>query len=40
MSLVEGDRLIGIISHVGELKERLDNQIEVVRTPAGSHIRT
>ena len=40
MSLVEGDRLIGIISHVGELKERLNNQIEVVRTPAGSHIRT
>ena len=28
-SLSEGDRLIGMISHVGALKERIDRQIVV-----------
>nr|NLJ03805.1 SMC family ATPase [Bacillota bacterium] len=35
-SLTEGDRLIGIISHVEELKERIDRQIVIERTTAGS----
>ena len=33
-SLTEGDRLVGIISHVGELKERIDKQIIVKKTRA------
>ncbi len=28
--LAEGDRLVGIISHVGELKQRIDKQIIVL----------
>lgn len=36
ISLAEGDRLIGIISHVEELKERIDRQIIVERTREGS----
>ena len=34
--LTEGDRLIGIISHVDELKERIERQIVIERTTAGS----
>ena len=33
--LTEGDRLVGIISHVGELKEQLDRQILVTKDKAG-----
>ncbi|MCL2343727.1 MAG: hypothetical protein FWC62_07515, partial [Firmicutes bacterium] len=33
------DRVIGIISHVSELRERIDRQIQVEKTPAGSKIR-
>ena len=33
--LTEGDRLVGIISHVSELKERIDKQILVVKDPTG-----
>ena len=33
--LVEGEKLVGIISHVGELKERIDNQIVVKKDRAG-----
>ena len=29
MSLADGNRLIGIISHVSELKERIDKQIVI-----------
>ena len=34
--LTEGNRLVGIISHVAELKERIDRQIVVVKGPDGS----
>lgn len=37
-SLVEKDRLIGIISHVPELAEKIENQIRVKKTNAGSTI--
>lgn len=35
-SLVEKDRLIGIISHVPELSEKIGNQIQIRKTNAGS----
>ena len=34
--LTEGNRLVGIISHVAELKERIDRQIVVSKGPDGS----
>ncbi|MBQ2899407.1 MAG: hypothetical protein IJE28_06650 [Oscillospiraceae bacterium] len=34
-SLTEGNRLIGIISHVSELKERVDKQIVVKKDKSG-----
>ena len=33
--LTEGNRLVGIISHVAELKERIDRQIIVSKCPSG-----
>ena len=36
--LAENRRLIGIISHVRELEERIDKQILVTRTPQGSKV--
>ena len=33
--LTEGNRLVGIISHVAELKERIDKQIVVTKTRSG-----
>ena len=35
-SLTEGNRLVGIISHVQELKERIDQQIIVTKAPTGA----
>ncbi len=38
LRLSESNRLVGIISHVGELKERIGRQIVVTKTPdGGSH---
>ncbi len=34
--LADGNRLVGIISHVGELKERIDKQIVVTKQGSGS----
>ena len=34
-NLSEGERLVGIISHVGELKERIDRQIVVTKDRTG-----
>ena len=34
-SLSDGNRLVGIISHVGELKEKIDRQIVVTREKTG-----
>ena len=33
--LTEGNRLVGIISHVGELKRRIDKQIVVTKERSG-----
>ena len=33
--LTEGNRLVGIISHVAELKERIDKQIVVTKEKSG-----
>ena len=33
--LTEGNRLVGIISHVTELKERIDRQIVVTKEKSG-----
>ncbi len=37
--LREGGRLVGVISHVAELKERIAARIEIQATPRGSHLR-
>ncbi len=37
-TLVEKDRMIGIISHVPELRERIENQIVVYKTNTGSEV--
>ncbi len=34
--LTEGDKLVGIISHVESLKQRIDNRIEICKTNMGS----
>lgn len=38
MSLVEKDRLIGIISHVPELSEKIEKQIIITKTNVGSKV--
>ena len=38
LSLVESDRLIGIISHVPELRERINKQIVIDKQGSGSDI--
>ena len=37
--LVEKDRMIGIISHVAELRERIDSQILIEKTNSGSSVK-
>ena len=37
--MAEGDRLIGIISHVSELKNQIDDQLYVTKDENGSHAR-
>ena len=39
LSLAEGNKLIGIISHVAMLKEKIDRQIVITKTKAGSTAR-
>lgn len=39
LELADGKRLIGIVSHVQELEERIDKQIVVTKTPNGSTVR-
>lgn len=36
--MAEGDRLIGIISHVSELKQEIENQLTVRKDDDGSHV--
>jgi len=38
MGLAEGNRLVGIISHVSELKERIDQQVLIKKTHKGSSV--
>ena len=38
MELNQGGRMVGVISHVNELKERIDKKIEVKCTPNGSTV--
>lgn len=40
LGLARKNRLIGIISHVPELRERIDKQLVIEKTPAGSSVRT
>lgn len=37
--MADGNRIIGIISHVAELRERIDKQVRVEKTHSGSKIR-
>jgi exonuclease SbcC len=39
VDLRSAGRLVGVISHVGELKERLPARLEVVAGRGGSHVR-
>ena len=34
LTLAAGQRLVGIISHVAELRERIDRQIRISKSPA------
>ena len=34
-----GEKLIGIISHVSELKQEIENQLAVTKDRDGSHVR-
>lgn len=38
--LSDGKRTVGVISHVAELRERIDRKLIVTRTPTGSTVRT
>ena len=37
--MAEGSRLIGIISHVTEMKQDIDSQLSVTKDNNGSHVR-
>ena len=39
-SLREGGRLVGVVSHVTELRARIPTHVEVVKTSEGSSVRT
>ena len=38
LGLAEGDRMVGIISHVAELKERIEKKIIVTKNKGGDEI--
>ena len=38
-ALKDHGRLVGIISHVREMRDRIDSRIEITKTPAGSELR-
>ncbi|WP_259455737.1 hypothetical protein [Bacillus sp. PK3_68] len=37
MEIQDSGRLVGVISHVPELKERIDARLEVISSQSGSH---
>ena len=39
VGLAAGNRLVGIISHVSELKERIDRQVVIKKSNSGSSIK-
>ena len=39
LALTEGNRLVGIISHVAELKQEIEDQLLVTKDEEGSHTR-
>ena len=39
LEMAEGSKLIGIISHVTELKQEIEDQLIVTKDEAGSHVR-
>jgi DNA repair protein SbcC/Rad50 len=38
--LRSGGRLVGVVSHVAELRQRIPTQIQVLKSPSGSSVRT
>ena len=38
MNMAGGSKMIGIISHVTELKQEIDNQLVVTKDDEGSHV--
>ena len=39
LEMAEGSKLIGIISHVTELKQEIEDQLIVTKDEVGSHVR-
>lgn len=39
LEMAEGSKLIGIISHVTELKQEIENQLIVIKDESGSHVK-
>ena len=37
--MAEGSKLIGIISHVTELKQEIEDQLIVIKDESGSHVK-
>ncbi len=37
--MARGSKLIGIISHVSELKQMIDDQLQITKDESGSHVK-
>ena len=37
--LRDGGRAVGVVSHLGDLRDRIPARLEVVKSPQGSHVR-
>jgi exonuclease SbcC len=38
--LRSGGRVVGIVSHVDEMRQRIPSRLHVIRQPTGSHMKT